>query len=153
MPSSRTERYEKPLLNPPVGEVLNPILSVRSAPLETAAAAEKAAGEAVMPEVRFRSLEAGAKLLTPQNRALLTMIVHDQPKSVSELARLSGRAEQNVMRTLKKFNEAGIVRFDRGEGRSYRPVVAAKKVHFEIELIADHRDIGAAREKTKKGVA
>ena len=111
---------------------------------------EKAEGEAVEPSVRFRSIEAGAKLLTPQNRALLTMIVHDQPRSVSELAKLAGRAEQNVMRTLKKFNEAGIVRFDRGEGRSYRPVVAAKKVHFEIDLIADHREFKGEDRKSKK---
>ena len=48
----------------------------------------------------------------------------------------TGRAEQNVLRTLKKLAAAGIVRLDRGEGRARRPVLAARKVHFEIDLLA-----------------
>ena len=48
---------------------------------------------------------------------------------------LTGRAEQNLMRTLRKLSLAGIVRLDRGEGRAYRPIVAARKVHFEIDLL------------------
>lgn len=86
--------------------------------------------------VRFRSLEAGAKLLSSKNRALLRTIATRRPKSVSELAILTGRAEQNVLRTLRKLSAAGLVRLDRGQGRAYRPVVTARKVHFEIDLLA-----------------
>jgi predicted transcriptional regulator len=50
---------------------------------------------------------------------------------------MTGRAEQNLMRTLRKMTAAGIVRLDQGEGRAYRPVVAARKVHFEIDLLLD----------------
>jgi len=85
--------------------------------------------------VQFQSLEAGAKLLSPKNRALLRLIVDRQPKSVSELATLSHRAEQNLLRTLYKLSEAGLVRLDRGEGRAYQPVVTARTVHFEIDLL------------------
>lgn len=90
----------------------------------------------VETDVRFRSIEAGAKLLSAKNRALLRAIVERQPRSVTELAALTGRAEQNVLRTLNKLVEAGIVRLDRGEGRARRPVVTARKVHFEIDLLA-----------------
>src|SRR6185312_12961021 len=60
--------------------------------------------------VRFSSLEAGAKLLSAKNRALLRTIATRRPRSVSELAELTGRAEQNVLRTLRKLSDAGLVR-------------------------------------------
>jgi predicted transcriptional regulator len=84
--------------------------------------------------VQFASLEAGAKLLSAKNRALLRTIAERQPKSVTELAAMTGRAEQNVLRTLNKLAAAGVVRLDKGEGRARRPVLAARKVHFEIDL-------------------
>jgi predicted transcriptional regulator len=85
--------------------------------------------------VYFPSLEAGAKLLSAKNRALLRAIAENKPQSVTELAAMTGRAEQNVLRTLNKLAAAGIVRLDKGEGRARRPVLAARKVHFEIDLI------------------
>jgi len=48
---------------------------------------------------------------------------------------MTGRAEQNVLRTLNKLAAAGIVRLDKGEGRARRPILAARKVHFEIDLL------------------
>jgi predicted transcriptional regulator len=86
--------------------------------------------------VQFRSLEAGAKLLSPKNRALLRLIADRRPKSVSELAALTSRAEQNLLRTLHKLSKAGLVRLDRGGGRAYQPVVTARRVHFEIDLLS-----------------
>lgn len=86
-------------------------------------------------EIQFHSLEAGAKLLSAKNRALLRLIAERRPKSVSELAILAGRAEQNVLRTLHKLSAVGLVRLDRGERRAYQPVVAGRKVHFEIDLL------------------
>ncbi len=93
-------------------------------------------GSALARPVRFRSLEAGAKLLSARNRALLRTIADRNPRSVSELAAMTGRAGQNLLRTLRKLEAAGIVRFDKGEGRARRPVVTARKVHFEIDLVA-----------------
>jgi predicted transcriptional regulator len=92
-------------------------------------------GDTTDEGVQFASLEAGAKLLSAKNRVLLRMIAERQPKSVSELAAMSGRAEQNVLRTLNKLAAAGIVRLDKGEGRARRPILAARKVHFEIDLL------------------
>ena len=92
-------------------------------------------GEQADDGVHFASLEAGAKLLSAKNRALLRVIAENQPQSITELAAMTGRAEQNVLRTLNKLAAAGIVRLDKGEGRARRPVLAARKVHFEIDLI------------------
>ena len=91
--------------------------------------------DASVREIQFHSLEAGAKLLSAKNRALLRLIAERHPKSVSELAALAGRAEQNVLRTLHKLSAAGLVRLDKGEGRAYQPVVAGRTVHFEIDLL------------------
>lgn len=96
---------------------------------------EAVAGAGKAPRaVRFRSLEAGAKLLSAENRRLLRAIRELRPQSVSELAAITGRAEQNVSRTLGKLVAAGIVALAKGEGRARRPVLRARKVHFEVEL-------------------
>jgi predicted transcriptional regulator len=84
--------------------------------------------------VQFRSLEAGAKLLSPRNRELLRVIATRHPQSVSELADMVQRAPQNVQRTLRRLSAAGIVRLNRGEGRALQPVLTARKVHIEIDL-------------------
>jgi predicted transcriptional regulator len=92
-------------------------------------------GEKADDGVHFSSLEAGAKLLSAKNRTLLRAIAENKPQSVSELAAMTGRAEQNLLRTLNKLAAAGIVRLDKSEGRARRPVLVARKVHFEIDLI------------------
>ena len=51
-------------------------------------------GEAADTRVAFASLEAGAKLLSAKNRVLLRTIAENKPQSVSELAAMTGRAEQ-----------------------------------------------------------
>jgi predicted transcriptional regulator len=48
-----------------------------------------AGGEAGEETVQFQSLEAGAKLLSAKNRALLWTIAERQPRSVSELAAMT----------------------------------------------------------------
>jgi len=97
---------------------------------------EAVPGEENIGELKFQSIETGARLLSTANRTLLRVIATRHPRSVSELATLTGRAEQNLMRTLRKLSAAGIIRLDRGAGRAYRPVVLARKVHFEIDLLA-----------------
>ena len=87
-------------------------------------------------EVQFASFEAGATLLSAKNRALLRTIATRRPQSVAELAAITGRAEQSLLRTLKKLESVGIVRLDRSEGRARRPVLAARRVRFDIDLLA-----------------
>jgi predicted transcriptional regulator len=87
-------------------------------------------------EVQFASFEAGAKLLSAKNRVLLRTIAARRPQSVAELATITGRAEQNLLRTLKKLESAGIVRLEIGVGRARRPVLSVRRVRFEIDLLA-----------------
>jgi predicted transcriptional regulator len=65
-------------------------------------------------------LEAGAKLLSVKNRELLRIIAEQRPKSVGELAMLTHRAQQNLLRTLHKLSAVGLVRLDKGKGRAYQ---------------------------------
>lgn len=99
-------------------------------------------GEDAEREVRFTSLEAGAKLLSAKNRELLRLIVMHEPQSVSELADMAHRAPQNVQRTLHRLSAAGIVRLSRGEGRAIRPILAARRVHIEIDLTIEPGAVG-----------
>ena len=99
---------------------------------------ERLDGAKAAGTLQFHSLESGAKLLSVKNRLLLRLIAERKPQSVTELAAMTGRAEQNVLRTLNKFATAGIVRFSRGKGRARKPVLAARKIHFEIDLMAQH---------------
>jgi predicted transcriptional regulator len=99
--------------------------------LETVEGVEPAEGE-----VQFASLEAGSTLLSAKNRALLRTIATRRPQSVAELAAITGRTEQSLLRTLKKLQSARVVRHDRGEGRTRRPVLAARRVRFDIDLLA-----------------
>jgi predicted transcriptional regulator len=88
--------------------------------------------------VQFTSLEAGVKLLSAKNRELLRLIVTREPQSVTELAIMAHRAPQNVQRTLNRLSAAGIVRLNRGEGRSVRPILIARKLHIEIDLALEN---------------
>lgn len=89
-----------------------------------------------VPGVRFRSLEAGAKLLSPKNRILLRTIAERKPQSVTALAAMTGRTGQNVLRTLNKMAAVGLIRLNREDGRARRPVLAVRKIHVEIDLLA-----------------
>ena len=52
------------------------------------------------PEVWFASIESFAKVLSDRNRALLRLIMEEDPQSLTALARISGRAKSNLSRTL-----------------------------------------------------
>lgn len=51
-------------------------------------------------------------LSSPGNRELLALIAHRRPRSISELAELSGRAQPNVSRSLSALLRAGLVEID-----------------------------------------
>lgn len=72
--------------------------------------------------------------LTPSNRALLQVIGRDRPRSVSQLAELTGRAQSNVSRSLQEMARIGLVRMVR-DGQTIRPVLAV--THIDIDLVAN----------------
>jgi predicted transcriptional regulator len=81
------------------------------------------------------SAEAVIRLLTRENRELLRIIRDQRPVSVAALARLSGRAEPNLLRTLGKLEAFGLIEM-RAIGRRRMPVTRVSAVTIEIDPCA-----------------
>jgi predicted transcriptional regulator len=75
------------------------------------------------------------KLLSSENLKLLHLIGTKRPGSVRELATLVRRKESNLSRTLRKLQEAGIVAFEKGPGRTRAPRVVARRVTLDLDLV------------------
>jgi predicted transcriptional regulator len=80
----------------------------------------------------FNSVEALARLLTPENRSLLAVIRDRKPQSIAELAKLTGRAESNLTRTLDKLGAMGLLTFET-EGRRKVPTANIGRITVEID--------------------
>lgn len=106
--------------------------TLRAEMLSVARGEQKAPADA--GQVSFESVEAVMRLLTPENRQLLAVIEKKKPASVADLARLVGRAEPNVSRTLGKLVAAGFVRLKPGVGKTKAPEVAIRRLTVDIDL-------------------
>jgi predicted transcriptional regulator len=84
----------------------------------------------------FNSVEAVVRLLTPDNRRLLALIRDRKPRSVAELAAMTGRAQPNLTRTLAKLEAVGFITM-KAVGRRKTPTVAVKKIVVEIDPYSD----------------
>lgn len=88
------------------------------------------------------SAEALLRLLTPENRSLLRTIRDSRPQSVAELARLSGRAEPNLLRSLAKLESAGLLRMQTVARRRVPvPTVTRLRVEIDPYAMADRVEI------------
>ena len=85
-------------------------------------------------QMSFDSVEAVMRLLTPDNRQLLAVIENSKPASVADLARLVGRAESNVSRTLSRLVAGGFVRLKPGTGKAKVPEVAIHRLTVDIDV-------------------
>lgn len=85
------------------------------------------------PKVWFPSMRSLAEVLSDRNRALLRAIAEGAPESVAALARATGRAPGNLLRTLNTLANYGFVELLRDNG-VVRPV--AKALEFEIHAAA-----------------
>ena len=81
------------------------------------------------------STEALVRLLTPDNRSLLRTIRDAKPQSVAELARLTNRAEPNLLRTLGKLEAFGLLEMRR-IGRRRLPTTNIGTLHIAIDPYA-----------------
>lgn len=78
------------------------------------------------PTVWFDSWRQLAGLLSDENRALLRLMQEKQPRTVLELAELSGRAASNLSRTLRNLERHGLVKLHRSpDTRAVRPEALA----------------------------
>jgi len=84
---------------------------------------------------RQNSAESMVKLLSKENLTLLQTIAETSPTSVRSLAEQTHRKESNLSRTLKKLQEAGIIDFEEGAGRSRAPRLVARRVTLELDLV------------------
>lgn len=83
-------------------------------------------------EPSVESAEVLLRLLTPDNRVLLRTIRDARPQSVAELARLTHRAEPNLLRTLAKLEAFGLIEI-RTVNRRRVPIATLEKLHLEID--------------------
>lgn len=84
-------------------------------------------GESVpRPTVLFDSWRQLAGVLSDENRQLLRVIRDSEPRTVMELAQLSGRAASNLSRTLRTLEAYGLVKLHRSmESRAVKPEALA----------------------------
>ena len=92
-----------------------------------------APADAALPSIE--SAEALLRLLTPDNRGLLRTIRDARPQSMAELARLTSRAEPNLLRTLAKLEAFGLIEMQ-VIGRRRIPIVKLEKLRLEIDPYA-----------------
>lgn len=85
----------------------------------------------------FNSVTALARLLTPENRALLALIRDRKPRSIAELAEWTGRAGPNLTRTLEKLSAAGLLTLA-GDGRRKVPAARVGRIRIEIDPFAEN---------------
>jgi predicted transcriptional regulator len=95
-----------------------------------ATGARPAPPDAAMPSAE--SADAVLRLLTPENRNLLRIIRDEKPGSIAELARLSARAEPNLLRTLAKLEAIGLVEL-RSDGKRRIPTAPVTQIRVEID--------------------
>lgn len=92
-----------------------------------------APADAAPPSVE--SAEVLLRLLTPDNRRLLRTIRDAKPQSVAELARLTNRAEPNLLRTLGKLEAFGLIAMQTVNRRRV-PKVLVDTLRVEIDPYA-----------------
>lgn len=74
------------------------------------------------PKIWLTSMESFGRLLNEENLAMIDMIRQKHPASISDLAKMIGRAQANVSRTLKRMAEFHIVEFAESHGKKV-PIV------------------------------
>jgi predicted transcriptional regulator len=109
--------------------------SLRKQMVAVARGERPAPKDAAVPS--FESVSALLRLLTPQNRALLAMIRDKKPPSVAALARLVGRAQPNVLRTLAKLEAVGFVRLKSVNNRVV-PTTAVRAFNIKVDPFSTH---------------
>ncbi len=92
-----------------------------------------APSDAAAPSIE--SAEALIRILTPENRDLLRIIRDTKPQSVAQLARLTQRAEPNLLRTLNKLAAFGFLEMRLVERRRV-PTAIAGVLHVRIDPYA-----------------
>jgi len=89
------------------------------------------------PTVWFPSMATMAAVLSEDNRAMLRLIHERKPKSLTELAELTGRQVPNLSRTLRMMEGYGLVAIEKN-ARETQPVALATE--FLVVLDSPQRE-------------
>src|SRR3954454_1632294 len=81
----------------------------------------------------FNSVTGLVQLLTPENRRLLALSRDNKPGSVAELAKLTGRAQPNLTRTLSKLEDAVFITMNQ-TAAARRSTTTIERIVIEIDL-------------------
>lgn len=84
------------------------------------------------------SIESLAKVLSDRNMMLLEMIRNSRPQSLTELAKLSGRAKSNLSRTLHTMESLGLIELTVVAGGKKVPTVIYDRLTFDFSLVRSH---------------
>ncbi len=85
------------------------------------------------PKIWFESLKSMSQVLSNENQDLLKLIIDYNPRSLTELEKISHRKKSNLSRTLKTLERFGIVELPKKEGRLVPKVLATDfKVEFGL---------------------
>lgn len=86
------------------------------------------------PKIWFESVQSFAQVLNEDNRLLLHIIMERKPRSLRELAELTGRKKSNLSRTLHTMAGYGIVDLVRNRTRELVPRVKVTRFDLKVEL-------------------
>jgi predicted transcriptional regulator len=74
------------------------------------------------PKIWFTSMKSLANVLSEENQLLLKLIIENEPESVSDLEALTGhkRKANNILRTLRKMEQYGLVKLEKNPNKIHR---------------------------------
>ena len=101
------------------------------------------------PLVWYTSLNAVSQVLCPENIRLLRLIDSERPQTMTELARLTGRAKSNLSHTLRSLSDKGFVRLEKQSGNALKPValftdfeiISSSEIENKIRRVAQGKEV------------
>jgi len=98
------------------------------------------------PKIWFTSIKSLANVLSEENQLLLKLIIEKEPQSVSELELLTDhkRKANNILRTLRKMEQYGLVELRQSSNDSHRgraPLVP-KALYDKFDIKLDMQAFG-----------
>lgn len=89
------------------------------------------------PKIWFSSIESLAQILSTRNKLLLEIISQAKPRSMTELAHLSGRQKSNLSRTLKTMEHYGLVTLKKEKSGEIRPQTTFQHLRVDLTLSSE----------------
>jgi hypothetical protein len=86
------------------------------------------------PKIWFNSLKSLANVLSEKNQLLLKIIKEQQPESLAALSKITGRAPNNVARTLHTMKHYGLIRFKENNLKPGRAALMPEVIYQSVRI-------------------